>query len=264
MKFQRVLDPVDKTPINAVLRDGTLWRLLHSVSDFVELSKKGNPRVGLPFVVSDEHLLPPVEPGKIVCIGLNYKAHAEEQGKAIPDEPLIFLKATSALIADRGTIELPPQSELIHHEAELAIIIGKTAKRVSVDEAESHILGYTCANDVTARDIQRQLKRYTVAKGFDTFAPLGPVMVSASSWRPEGKTVTCRINGETRQTGTFDDMIFDVATCIAYISNIMTLHPGDVIMTGTPAGVGPLVDGDTVEVEIDGIGVLTNSVRRIQ
>lgn len=264
MKFQRVLDPVDKSPIDAILRDGTLWRLLHTVSDFVELSKKGNPRVGLPFVVTDAHLLPPVAPGKIVCIGLNYKAHAEEQGKPIPDEPLIFLKATSALIADQATIELPPQSELIHHEAELAIIIGKTAKRVSVAEAESHILGYTCANDVTARDIQRQLKRYTVAKGFDTFAPLGPVMVSASSWQPQGKTVTCRINGETRQTGTFDDMIFDVATCISYISHIMTLHPGDVIMTGTPAGVGPLVDGDTVEVEIDGIGVLTNSVRRVE
>ncbi|MEZ4458771.1 MAG: fumarylacetoacetate hydrolase family protein [bacterium] len=263
MKFWRVLDPVEMQPIDAIERDGTLWRLHHTVADFVERSKTGNPRLGLPFVVLDEHILPPVAPSKIVCIGLNYKLHAEEQGKPIPEEPLIFLKATSALLPNHGTILLPPQSEEVHHEAELAIIIGSRACRVAKEDALEHVLGYTCANDVTARDIQRQLKRYTVAKGFDTFCPLGPAMVPATHWQPEGKRITCRINGEVKQEGTFDDMIFDIATCISYISHIMTLEPGDVILTGTPAGVGPLSDGDIVEVEIEGIGTLSNPVTRL-
>lgn len=262
MKFWRVLDPVELTPIHAVERDNALWRLHHTVADFIERSKTGNPRVGLPFVVSDELVLPPVAPSKIVCIGLNYKAHAEEQGKPLPAEPLIFLKAPSALLRNKGVIELPEQSHEVHHEAELAVIIGTRAKRVKPEDALNYVLGYTCANDVTARDIQRELKRYTVPKGFDTFAPLGPAMVSATSWAPEGKGVTCRVNGILRQQGTFDDMIFDIATCISYISHIMTLEPGDVVLTGTPSGVGKLEHGDHVEVEIEGIGVLENTVSR--
>lgn len=260
MKFWRVLDPVTLRPVDAVERDGALWRLHHTVIDFVERSKTGNPRVGLPFLVSDEHILTPVVPSKIVCIGLNYRAHAEEQGKPIPDEPLIFLKAPSSLLPDKGTIELPSVSQEVHHEAELAVIIGHQARKVSRTNALAHVLGYTCANDVTARDLQRKIKRYTVPKGFDTFCPLGPAMVPATHWQPEGKTIVCRVNGVETQRGTFDDMIFDIATCIAYISHIMTLQPGDVILTGTPSGVGPLNDGDTVEVEIEGIGTLSNSV----
>lgn len=262
MKIWRVLDPVENHPIHAVERDGTLWRLHHEYVDFIERSKTEKPRVGLPFVVNDDHVLTPVLPSKIVCIGLNYKAHAEEQGKPIPKEPLIFLKAPSALLPNKGTIELPDQSHEVHHEAELAIVIGKRARKVSPDQALDHILGYTCANDVTARDIQRDMKRYTVPKGFDTFAPLGPALVPAWAWSPEGKEVVCRVNGTQTQRGSFDDMIFDLGTCISYISHIMTLEVGDVVLTGTPSGVGPLQHGDRVEVEIEGIGVLENAVVR--
>lgn len=207
-------------------------------------------------------LLAPVVPTKIVCVGLNYARHAEEMGKVVPDEPLLFMKPLTALNDPDGTIELPAASEEVHHEGELAIVIGRQMKHASRQAAVEGIFGYTCANDVTARDIQRREKRYTRAKGYDTFCPVGPRLVTADEFEPRDHGVWLRVNGETRQRSGFDDFIFDVPTVISFVSSIMTLLPGDLILTGTPAGVGPLVDGDEVEVEIDGIGVLSNHVRR--
>lgn len=201
-------------------------------------------------------------PTKIVCVGLNYQHHADEMNKKVPEEPLIFLKPPSALNRHGGGIELPSQSELVHHEGELVVVIGERARKVSVEDAPRYIRGYTCGNDVTARDIQRRESRYTRSKGFDTFAPVGPVLVPAGEFVPAEHHITTRVNGEVRQHSSLDDFIFSIPACISFISHIMTLEPGDLIFTGTPSGVGPLEDGDTVEVEVDGIGTLTNLVRR--
>jgi 2-keto-4-pentenoate hydratase/2-oxohepta-3-ene-1,7-dioic acid hydratase in catechol pathway len=200
-------------------------------------------------------LLPPCEPSKIVCVGLNYKAHAEEQGKELPAEPLLFLKAPSALLAPGGTVVLPAQSQRVEHEGELAVVIGRRASHVKAAEALDHVLGYTCADDVSARDIQRREKVYARAKGFDTFCPVGPWLETEIA-DPQSLTVELRVNGVVRQRGATSDQIFPVAAVIAFISEIMTLEPGDLISTGTPPGVGPIVAGDQVEIEIGGIGVL--------
>jgi 2-keto-4-pentenoate hydratase/2-oxohepta-3-ene-1,7-dioic acid hydratase in catechol pathway len=204
-------------------------------------------------------LLPPCEPGKIVCVGLNYKAHAEEQGKELPAEPLIFLKATSALLPPGGTVVLPAQSRQIEFEGELAVVIGRRASHVTVADALGHVLGYTCADDVSARDIQKREKVYTRAKGFDTFCPVGPWLETDIA-DPQALTVELRVNGTRRQHSSTADQIFGVAEVIAFISEIMTLEPGDLISTGTPSGVGPLAAGDTVEIEIPGIGTLRHGV----
>ena len=208
-------------------------------------------------------LLVPCVPTKIVAIGRNYAEHAKEHRAEVPVEPLIFLKPPSALVAHRQPVVLPPQSNQVEHEAELAIVIGRRAKGVDRDDAWKYVLGSTCVNDVTARDLQRSDGQWSRAKGFDTFCPLGPWIETGLT--PEqigGLDVTCRVNGLTRQAGNTRDMVFDVPRLIAHISAAMTLEPGDVILTGTPAGVGPLVDGDTVEVEIESIGVLRNSVKK--
>lgn len=204
--------------------------------------------------------LVPVSPSKIVCVGLNYACHAREMNKPVPEHPLLFMKPPSSLLPPGGTIELPPHSSLVHHEAELAIIIGTRAKDVPQDLAMNHVLGYTCANDVTARDIQRKENRYTRGKGFDTFCPLGPVIVTAQDFDLKGVRVQCRVNGEVRQDGTLDDLLVRIEGIVSFISEIMTLMPGDVILTGTPMGVGELKNGDQVEVEVSGIGVLRNHV----
>jgi 2-keto-4-pentenoate hydratase/2-oxohepta-3-ene-1,7-dioic acid hydratase in catechol pathway len=204
-------------------------------------------------------LLPPCEPGKIVCVGLNYKAHAEEQGKELPAEPLIFLKATSALLPPGGTVVLPAQSRQIEFEGELAVVIGRRASHVTVADALGHVLGYTCADDVSARDIQKREKVYTRAKGFDTFCPVGPWLETDIS-DPQALTIELRVNGARRQHSPTSDQIFGVAKVIAFISEIMTLEPGDLISTGTPSGVGPLAAGDRVEIEIPGIGTLRHGV----
>lgn len=201
-------------------------------------------------------------PTKIVCVGLNYQHHADEMNKEVPQEPLIFMKPPSALNRHGGIIELPPQSELVHHEGELVLVVGRRARKVGVDEATDYIGGYTCGNDVTARDIQRRENRYTRGKGFDTFAPVGPVMVPADEFDPGAHHIVTRVNGEVRQESSLDDFIFSIPQVVSFISHVMTLEPGDLIFTGTPSGVGPLVDGDIVEVEIDGIGVLRNEARR--
>ncbi|MBE0602428.1 MAG: fumarylacetoacetate hydrolase family protein [Deltaproteobacteria bacterium] len=203
-------------------------------------------------------LLAPVAPGKIVAVGLNYKDHAKEVGMRIPEEPLLFLKAPSAVLPPGGNIVYPRQSKHVDFEAELAVVIGRTAKDVSSDDASAYIFGYTCINDVTARDLQIRDIQFARSKGFDTFAPLGPWISTGVD--PDALGVRCLVNGQVKQAGNTRDMGSSVGRLVEYISSNMTLYPGDVIATGTPAGVGPLNPGDTVTVEIDGIGTLTNRV----
>ncbi len=203
-------------------------------------------------------LLPPVVPSKIVCVGRNYADHAKELGNDAPSEPIIFLKPPSSLLAPGGTIVRPPQSQLVHHEAELAIVIGREAKNVKANAWRDYVRGFTCANDVTARDLQRKDVQFTRGKSFDTFCPLGPHI--ETDLDPSDLRVIARVNGEVKQDGRTSRMIFSCAVMIEFISSIMTLVPGDVILTGTPAGVGSLESGDTVEIEIEGIGVLRNAV----
>ena len=195
---------------------------------------------------------------KIVAIGSNYRDHAVEMGKPVPAIPKIFLKAPSAVIYDGEPIVIPPRTTRVDHEAELAIVIGERASRVPLNRAMDVIAGYTICNDVTARDFQREDGVFARAKGFDSFCPLGPVMVSGID--PSNVAIRCWVNGVVRQNSRTDQLVFDVATLIAFVSDIMTLMPGDIISTGTPAGVGPLEPGDTVTVEIEGIGALSNPV----
>jgi 2-keto-4-pentenoate hydratase/2-oxohepta-3-ene-1,7-dioic acid hydratase in catechol pathway len=204
-------------------------------------------------------LLPPCEPSKIVCVGLNYRAHAAEMGKELPAEPLIFLKAPSSLLPPGGAVTLPADSAQVEHEGELALVIGRTARCVAASEALAHVLGYTCVDDVTARDVQRREKVYGRAKGYDTFCPVGPWLETEIA-DPQALDVILRVNGQERQRGSTADMIFPVAEVIAFVSRIMTLYPGDLISTGTPPGVGRLSSGDAVEVEIPAIGVLRHGV----
>ena len=206
----------------------------------------------------DVVLLAPVAPGKIVAVGLNYKDHAREVGMRIPDEPLLFLKATSAILPPDGEIVYPPQSARVDYEAELAVVIGRTAKEVAAEDAASYIFGYTCLNDVTARDLQIRDVQFARAKGFDTFAPIGPWV--STEVEPDALDIRCRVNGVLKQAGNTRDMGCSVYRLVEYISANMTLHPGDVIATGTPAGIDSLKPGDVVTVEIEGIGSLTNRV----
>jgi len=198
-----------------------------------------------------------VQPSKIVCIGRNYADHAKELGNEVPREPLIFLKPPSALLPPGGTIVLPLVSNQVEFEGEIGVVIGKRAQRVAEGDAESFIAGYTCVNDVTCRDLQKTDGQWTRAKGFDTFCPVGPA-VAALDWRT--LSIVTRVNGAERQRGLSSDMIFSIPRLVAHVSAIMTLEPGDLIATGTPAGVGRLAPGDVVEVEIPGIGILSNHV----
>ena len=203
-------------------------------------------------------LLPPTNPSKIICVGRNYAAHAKEHGAEVPEVPLIFLKPPSSLISHQQKILLPPQSQQIEHEAELAVVIGQSGRWITPDNALSHVFGYTIANDVTARDLQRSDGQWTRAKGFDTFCPLGPWI--ETEFDPTDAVITCHVNGEMRQMASTSDMIFTIRQLIAFVSSVMTLEQGDLILTGTPAGVSPLNDGDSVEVSIEGLGTLRNSV----
>ena len=212
------------------------------------------------FPFTDGDLACPVVPSKILCIGRNYAAHAKELGNEVPKEPLLFLKPPSSLLAPGRTIVLPPESERVEHEAELGVVIGKRCKNVAREDALAHVFGYTCVGDITARDLQRKDVQFTRGKGFDTFCPVGPWIETELD--PSNLSVRCRVNGEIRQDGTTADMIFDVPTLVAYASRMMTLEPGDLIVTGTPEGVGPLVAGDTLEIEVSGIGVLTERIVR--
>ena len=200
-------------------------------------------------------------PSKIVCVGRNYAAHAKELGHAVPDRPLIFLKPPSSVIADGATILLPPESSQVEHEGEIGVVIGTTISRGDETAARAAIAGVVCVNDVTARDLQKLDVQFTRAKGFDTFCPIGPRMLAVDAgFDYAALEVSCRVNGRVRQHGHASDMVFGIPMLIAYISNIMTLEPGDVVATGTPEGVGPLQAGDIVEVEIPGAFTLKNPV----
>jgi len=205
-------------------------------------------------------LLAPVIPrSKVVAVGRNYREHAAELGNEAPAEPLLFLKPNTSVIGPGDTIVRPPQSSRVDFEGELAVVIGRIAKNVSEADAASVVFGYTVANDVTARDLQESDGQWARAKGFDTFCPLGPVI--ETEFVVANQAIETRVNGEVRQSGRLDEMVHSVASVIAYASAVFTLLPGDVILTGTPAGVGPIVAGDTVEVTVEGIGTLSNPVR---
>ncbi|MGQ9780523.1 MAG: fumarylacetoacetate hydrolase family protein [Bacillota bacterium] len=206
----------------------------------------------------EARLLAPVMPSKVVAVGLNYRDHAMEMGEEIPEEPRIFLKPSTSVIGPGEAIVLPPISRRVDYEAELAVVIGRTACHVRPEEASSYILGYTCLNDVTARDLQKKDVQWTRAKSFDTFCPLGPVVETELD--PRDLAIVARVNGVVRQSSRTANLIFPVPELLSFISQVMTLLPGDVIATGTPPGVGPLSPGDRVEIEIEGLGILANPV----
>lgn len=208
--------------------------------------------------LADVKILAPVIPSKVVCVGKNYADHAKEMGGDVPAEPVIFIKPNTTVIGDGDFIVLPPQSVNVHHEAELAIVIGALAKNVDIDRADEVIFGYTCANDVTARDLQNSDGQWTRSKSFDTFCPLGPWI--ETDLDPEDLAISCVVNGETRQDGNTSDLVRSAREMVSWISHMMTLLPGDVILTGTPAGVSAIAAGDSVTVTIQDIGNLTNPV----
>ncbi len=211
---------------------------------------------------SDEvDVLPPSEPSKIVCVGRNYARHAEERGEDLPDRPLLFLKPPNALAGHGDTVTLPAGKDNIEHEAELAVVIGEQCRNVAEDDAMDVVAGYTCLNDVSNRDDQRREQNWVRGKAFDGAAPVGPVLATPDEV-PDDASVELRVNGETRQDSALDRQIFSVPELVAEITTYMTLEPGDVIATGTPEGVGPLTDGDSVAVEIEGVGTLEHSVRQ--
>ncbi|HVB32897.1 MAG TPA: fumarylacetoacetate hydrolase family protein [Patescibacteria group bacterium] len=216
-------------------------------------------RTGRQWQLDRVRLLAPVVPSKIVCLARNYKLHAAEVGKPAPSEPVIFLKAPSAVIGPGDTIEMPPESARVDHEGELAAVIGRRCSRIGPgEEIDSYLAGFCCLNDVTARDLQKKDGHYARSKGYDTFCPLGPVIETGFDWKQA--RIQTRVNGELRQDGVASDMIFPVDEVVRWISQVMTLLPGDVIATGTPAGISSLAPGDLVEVSIEGIGRLGNPV----
>lgn len=204
-------------------------------------------------------LLAPVLPTKVLCVGKNYEEHADEMGGEIPDEPLVFMKPATSVVGTNANVVHPRLSSEVHHEAELAVVVSRPARNVKAEDASQYIFGYTAANDVTARDLQRRDGQWTRAKGFDTFCPLGPAIETELD-PLERLAVICRVNGEVRQAGFTSDMVFGVAEIIEYVTAFTTLLPGDVILTGTPSGVAKVEPGDWMEVEVDGIGTLGNRV----
>jgi 2-keto-4-pentenoate hydratase/2-oxohepta-3-ene-1,7-dioic acid hydratase in catechol pathway len=224
---------------------------------------KGHPFSDLEFTgvnldLEKVKILSPVLPSKIVCVGKNYADHAKELGGEVPAEPVIFIKPSTTVIGENDQIVLPTQSTNVHHEVELAVVISHLCKNVDVSRAGEVILGYTIANDVTARDLQNSDGQWTRAKSFDTFCPIGPWIETELD--PTNLDLTCEVNGQVRQSGNTSEMVRTAYEMVAWISTVMTLLPGDVILTGTPAGVGPIVNGDIVEVTISGIGTLSNPV----
>jgi 2-keto-4-pentenoate hydratase/2-oxohepta-3-ene-1,7-dioic acid hydratase in catechol pathway len=238
-----------------VIDEGGAWRLL-------EGDLFGNHTAGEAIAATGHKLLPPVLPSKIVCVGLNYKDHAAEQNKPLPPEPLLFIKPSTSVIGPGEAIVLPEGVGRVDHEAECGVVIGRRATRVRESEAMDYVLGLTCVNDVTARDLQNKGAGYTRAKGFDSFAPIGPCIVHGLDYTAAaGLRVEGWVNGEKRQDSSTKELIFPIPMLIAYISANMTLLPGDIISTGTPSGIGPLRAGDSVTIKVEGVGELTNSVR---
>jgi 2-keto-4-pentenoate hydratase/2-oxohepta-3-ene-1,7-dioic acid hydratase in catechol pathway len=258
MKFCRFLPhgfsgPESARPIYALLQDD---QQLHEITGAPWGQWTHTSRT---WPLSAVRLLAPVEPGKIVCVGRNYAAHAAERGHDVPKEPLIFLKPPSALAGPDEPIVLTPHSQHVEHEGELAAVVGRRCSHLSdAEDALSYVLGYTCLNDVSARDVQKSDGQFTRAKGFDTFCPIGPHIEAKLD--PSDLLVETHVNGGRRQSGRTSLMVYPVAFLVRWISHMMTLLPGDVIATGTPAGVGPLVAGDVVEVSVEGVGVLRNPV----
>ena len=209
--------------------------------------------------LDDVRLLAPCEPTKVVAVGLNYRSHAIEMGHDLPETPMLFMKPSTAVVGPLDDVVYPAMSGRVDYEAELAVVIGRRAKGLSPADVPAHILGYTCGNDVTARDLQAKDGQWTRAKGFDTFCPLGPWIVTDLE-NPNEVNLACRVNGEIKQEGNTNDLVFDVGALVSFISQVMTLEPGDVVMTGTPSGISPVQKGDTMEIEIEGIGVLRNPV----
>src|SRR5262245_4175448 len=252
MKFCRFISAASETPKYGIL-DGETVREI-SAPPWERCSEAGKSSG-----VSEVELLAPVEPRKIVCIGRNYAAHAAELGNEVPKHPLIFLKPSTAIVGPGEAIVLPKYSQRVEHEGELGLVIGRRCSHLSDGEdALSYVLGYACVNDVTARDLQKADVQFTRAKGFDTFCPVGPHI--ETQFRPEDVLVETLVNGELRQSGRTSWMVFPPAFLVRWVSRMMTLEPGDLIATGTPAGVGPLVARDSVDVRIEGIGVLRNPV----
>ena len=251
MKIVRVDSSVDDITYGAVEPEGIR---LYRGSPFIAWEPTET-------VVAWDHakLLSPVIPTKVVGVGRNYADHAAEMDSEVPDVPIIFLKPPTSVIGPLQPVRIPPDSSEVQHEAELAVVIGKFAKDLAVEDVGPYILGYTAANDVTARDIQRSDGQWTRGKGFDTFCPLGPA-IDTELDPNEGLLITCSVNGDLRQTGSTSDMVFGVGELVSFVSGVMTLFPGDVILTGTPSGVSTVYDGDKMEVEIEGIGILSNPV----
>ncbi len=260
MQLCRFYEPTSERARFGVLKDGAIYPLadgeVFNLLDLPEL-----PRLSAkPHDQGEVKLLAPVSPSKIVCVGRNYKDHAAELGNPMPDEPLLFLKPPSAIVGHEEAIQLPAASSRVEHEGELGVVIGRRTHRLGDSENPlDYVLGYTCVNDVTARDLQRRDVQFTRAKSFDTFCPIGPFIVTGVD--PFDLQVETHVNGQMRQRGRTAAMAFPVSYLIRYISHIMTLEAGDVISTGTPAGVGPLVAGDVCEVVVENVGTLGNPVR---
>ena len=256
-------------PGSASTPSGVLWGTVEGPADsgrdaLTVAAIDGHPFGPITFsgdrwALGDVRLLSPILPSKVIALGRNYDEHIKEMGNVAPQTPLIFLKPSTSVIGEGDVIRLPPSSSEVHFEGELAAVIGRPARNVGAAEALSYVLGYAVANDVTARDQQRADVQFTRAKGYDSFCPLGPWIETVLD--PSDLHLVTRVNGEVKQDGRTSQMIHDLPAQLAFMSAVMTLLPGDVILTGTPAGVGPIVDGDTVSIEIEGIGTLTNPVR---
>ncbi len=234
-----------------ILNQDTIHRI--TASPFEDFTETGET-----CPLTEAILLSPTLPSKILCVGLNYRDHIEEMNHNMPSEPVIFSKPPSALLNPQGTIVRPGQAKRVDYEGELAIVIGREAKGVTEEDAYEYILGFTCANDVTARDLQPKDGQWTIAKGFDTFCPVGPVITDEVD--PEDLSITTRLNGKKVQNSNTGNLIFSPAFLVSYLSSVMTLLPGDLILTGTPSGVGPLSKGDLIEITIEGIGTLSSRV----
>ena len=267
----RIVSFAEGNSVRFGVRSGDRVRVQPSAASPLELARSvATLEAGADLAIEDLELLPPVpRPGKVICIGLNYRDHASEGGNAIPDYPAVFLRSVTSLLPHGAKMLRPPCSDKLDFEAELAVVIGTSATRVSVSEALDHVAGYSCFNDGSVRDYQRKSSQWTIGKNFDRTGGFGPDLVTADELPPgaKGLRIVSRVNGQVMQDGNTANMIFDVATIIAILSEAMTLEPGDVIATGTPAGVGyarkpPLFlsPGDSCEIEIEGIGVLSNTV----
>ena len=251
----------DTTPRWGMLIDQLVYPLGDAPYLSAELRRDGKyaPEVvGGPYLLEEIKLVEPVAPSKIICVGRNYAEHAAELGNEVPPEPLIFLKPPSSLIGPEAAVVYPAISKRVDHEAELALVIGKRCRNLSEEEAASVIFGYTIANDVTARDLQKADGQWTRGKGFDTFCPVGPWL--ETNFDPANRNVRCLVNGAVRQAGNTALFIYSIARVLAHVTRFTTLLPGDLVLTGTPAGVGPVQPGDNMTIEIDGLGTLSNPV----